>query len=139
VTKPTTPEATKGKPMKLQLQPGRALVLTGPEGCGKSTAARGLASRAGAYAEIDARHLDSAFGLSRAMQNSPNTVIVEGLPSLAALITVARALKDGEIELNAQGRPPRIVKTPNFIFCSGDADAFCGDANADRRFWVVKL
>jgi energy-coupling factor transporter ATP-binding protein EcfA2 len=121
------------------MNPGQALVLAGPRGCGKSTMAREIAQRAGTYAVTDGEDLDSNFRLARAMRSQPATVIVEGLPqSDTAMRWFKQAITEGTFELNEKMREPRVVRTPNFIFCTGSVDALGLDQD-DRRFHIVEL
>lgn len=105
---------------------GRALVIAGPLGCGKSTLARQIAVAYGVFNEVRA---DAFDGLSRVLRGNPKTVIVDGLPScdLEALIA------SETICVETLGGAPKDVPTPNFIFCTGEADAL---KLSGRRFHV---
>lgn len=62
------------------LQPGIALVLAGPQGCGKSTLARELAEQRGAYAEIEGHTMGPRFSFAPTLRLEVRTIIIDGLP-----------------------------------------------------------
>jgi energy-coupling factor transporter ATP-binding protein EcfA2 len=99
------------------LQPGIALVLTGPPGCGKSTLARELAEAAGAFCEIELHDLEDPF--RRWMGPEIKTVIVDGFPKrLGMLAKVKEYVSASHIEVNRKMRPVvEAMPSPNFIFC----------------------
>ena len=54
--------------MEAKIEKGRALVLVGPQGCGKTRLARELAAAEGPYREIDIDDLESRFSGSGLMR-----------------------------------------------------------------------
>lgn len=124
---------------KLNLKHGQALVICGPQGSGKTTLARKIAARHGTYAQIDALQLTGHFGLGDALSGETKTLIVDGIPeSRKALKEIRAALTNETITIHQRYQNPKIVKSPNFIFCSGAENPLPWDAQ-DRRFVVIRL
>lgn len=125
--------------MNIKLEKGRALVLVGPQGCGKSLIAREIAKQHGSYKEVDADVLENSFELGEALSSEPRTVVVDGIPTSVATMRLLKSLiTSNEVVCERRGLEPKTVPAPNFIFCSGDADALGHDLG-DRRFRVLHL
>jgi energy-coupling factor transporter ATP-binding protein EcfA2 len=123
-----------------------ALVLTGPQACGKTTLARLLAAENGPFEEAMAWQITKKREISNILQSEPRTVIVEDmnplditlafdgrLAILKELITPNRTT----IQLKAKEQAQE-VRTPTYIFCSGEATSFSQETG-DRRFWVLRM
>jgi len=126
--------------MALKIKPGMALVLAGPQGSGRTSAAIEAAKPMGTYKVCDFARLCTPFGLSDAMREKPRTLIVDNVPAsvgghmdrLKGLITSKTMMVDRKMQ------EPEQVKTPNFIFITGAANPLSLDGN-DRRFMVVNM
>lgn len=123
--------------MKHQLKHGQALVITGPQGSGKTSLAREIAAAHGAFAEIDATRLNTDLGLAEAMQSAPKTLIVNGIPKMSAA-AIKELIASKTVRVNRKFQTPKEVATPNFIFCSGHADPM-PIGEGDRRFHVIHV
>lgn len=125
--------------MEHELKHGQALIIIGPQGCGKTALARKIAEKHGRYVETDACQLETHRGLNALMASEPSTVICNGLPASEDMKARLKALITGDtVKVDRKHGASKMVKAPNFIFCTGDADHLPLVA-ADRRFRVVQL
>lgn len=122
-----------------KLKHGQAMVITGPQGWGKTTLARKIAAQHGTFAEIGVHELETYFGLGNALASEPDTLVVEGFPTNAETIAkIKSALACSTVICHWKHQEPKAMKTPNFIFCSIDENPLHLDAQ-DRRFVIIKL
>lgn len=122
-----------------KLTRGRALVLHGPQGCGKTTMAREIAAAHGSYAEVDATVLDEPLRLGAVLDGEPDTLVVEGAPaSMEGMQRIKQLLTSPTAIAQRKGQHPKQVRSPNLIICTDAANPLVLDAE-DRRFEVVWL
>lgn len=112
---------------------GTALVLAGPQGCGKTRIAHQLAEANGKFIEIYAGQFSQ---LARLLDESTKTVIVEGLPALDA--DLKRWITEKQIAYRLPYRDRTMMPTPRFIFCTSNP-ADLAKTLGSRHFVVVRL
>lgn len=124
--------------MEHELKHGQALVITGPQGCGKTALARKIAEMNGRFIEANAYELETHRALNALLASEPNTVIYEGFPASEDAQARLKALMASDtMSVRPKFGAPKTVKTPNFIFCSGYADWL--PLHDNRRFFVINL
>ena len=123
----------------MKLTKGVALVLTGKEGCGKSSVARRIAAENGSFIEVGMAKL-KGFGLGKVLNQLPKTVIVESFtqPTKDELDKIKAWIANDSIVIDLKGQPQKTVPLPNFIFCSNHSAKLNFGKN-NRRFKVINL
>jgi cytidylate kinase len=119
----------------------KAILIQGPAGSGKTKLAKVMAKMAGLpYSVVSVSELNRGpFALAGVLLPEPKTVIVEEFTGSDSDLQLAKSLVTSkEIEVPVQGQASRVIKTPNFIFCSGSKNPL-NLGEGDRRFEVVNL
>lgn len=128
--------------MEHELKMGQALVITGPQGCGKTTLARQIAkAHGGTFIDVDASALETKSGLRDVLLKQPSTIIVDEFPSSPDTTDTLKSLIAGEaIAIRPRYGAERSlrVRAPNFIFCTGSVD-FLPEGQTSKRFSVIDL
>lgn len=125
-----------------QLQRGRALIITGPQACGKSRLARELAiTQHKTFHEIDAELLDRANGLNQVMNARVSVVIVEGLPRTATgKANTKHLLTNDQVQFVTPGNAERrMARPPLLIFTTNDSEQAREVAADGRRFDLLDM
>jgi hypothetical protein len=140
---------SKAEPVQSEgvvLEKGKALIITGGKGSGKTTTAQAIAFKHGFYITTSLTRLfDSGeFGLSHELLTSDNvtvaTVIIEDeFDEINKYKYAIKNLVCNEHTLiNRKGNLPVTIKTPNFIICTGELNAVKLEGD-ERRFTVLNL
>ena len=106
------------------------LVIAGPQGCGKTTLAREIAEKEGAFHECRSDELLNTFGLGRILRKAPSTLIIDVPPITrlkGKLFSKLRELILGQgkkLEAPILGGEPRTFPVPKLIICTSFAEPF---------------
>lgn len=127
----------KVKNENIKLKKGKALIICGPQGSGKTLLAEVIAKKHGTYKVVDASMLRDRFNASIFTDN-PDTVIVdEFVATEKNLEAIMPLIKNEKVIVHEKYKSPIEASTPNFIFVTGDKDALPLDVS-ERRFMVVE-
>lgn len=118
-----------------QLERGKALVIVGPQGSGKSVLARSIARQYGKFQEVELG-VNFDFQLRDALNGRVKTLIIDGEPSRDELVQIKAMVTSPTTRINVPfSKTVRTVPTPLLVFCSGSTDWLGADGG--RRFTVV--
>lgn len=123
------------------LEKGKALVITGGKGAGKSTLARKIAHNTGDYISTTFNEMkEGAFALGRVLGDKPDAVIIEDDTNefSDAFDFMKKLIASDTLMVDRKGMVPENVKTPHFIICTGAIDPLKLGIS-ERRFTVLPL
>jgi hypothetical protein len=125
--------------MDIKLEPGQALVITGPQGSGKTKLAHDLARGFGLYGVLWAAGFRDPFCAANVLAERPAALVVEETTREdLESAHMKQLITNPTMTINRKNREPEFIKTPRFIFCMRDDEQWRPGAD-DRRFKVVRL
>ena len=125
--------------LEMLKQQGKALVLQGSEGCGKTLLAKQLAKDNGIYSMANISEVTSKQSKFQHWLNDlPKTVIIDGIPKFKDFIAIKSLISEDKIGHERKGEEVKIIDMPIFIFCTSDPEPLNFGAN-DRRFYIIKM
>lgn len=120
-------------------QPGKALILVGEGNADTLIIARKISAEHGSYAEIHHKKIGKSAEFNDALIGEPQTLIVEGFPdNKNEIIKLKEMITSDTTLIHSKNRTPKIINTPNLIFCTSNPEPLNAMAN-DRRFCIFNI
>lgn len=122
--------------MKHMFEDGKAIIINGKPGSGKTSLASAIALSCGSYRTVAAIELKDPFKIGHTLCATPNTVIVEECTQeVINSDYVKHLITDRHVKAERKGKEPVVMQSPNFIFVGNGGDLKL-DIDA-RRFMVI--
>jgi len=115
-----------------------AIVITGKLGVGKSALARRIAESLGTWVLLNTADLRRHFS-HPLITTDPATVVVEEFGTDPGDVALAKSLvSEPTFSVYSKGQEARRIKTPNFIFVTGEKIPFLAECE-ECRFMVLEI
>jgi energy-coupling factor transporter ATP-binding protein EcfA2 len=124
--------------MKHLFKGGRAIIIEGPQGSGKTTLANLIADACGTKTTVMASHMFRQGHIVPCDFDADTVIVEEYVPAPADLGILKCLTGSPSITSYRKGANPVVVPTPNFILCTGSLDAIPAGFD-ERRFMVISL
>ncbi|MES2685515.1 MAG: ATP-binding cassette domain-containing protein [Pseudomonadota bacterium] len=119
-----------------QLKRGKALVIVGPQGCGKSILSQAIANRHGSMQTIRTGP-DWEFSLRDALNGKVQVLIVDGVPSQAEMADIkCMVIQPQILYFSVESKRPESYPSPLIIITAPDTDWM---HEGTRRFDVIDM